>query len=519
MKLKESIPSNSLKVIDLYNKIDSGLLDTSPDIQRKLVWKKQHKYAFIQTILLNYPFPEVYIASAEMDVEKLQAKEIVVDGQQRLNAIVDYIKGINDFKNQNKVKPFDDLEIDEKREFLNYSVTVKDLKHLGMDVISEVFQRINSTDYSLNSNEILNAKFGGGEFAIFCKQLADIEYQVSEESTDVLVNPASREIITKFFKDNSIFSDNDIKRMFDSQYIMLISTTILEGKYFGRSSRINHYLEKYNLEFSNYNQVLDLILKSINAIKRLNLSSGSYWYNKANLFTLIIELSKIDVSKIDFEKLERALFDLESKVDLYFNGDEEELKLLSADEAKFFEVSRQGSHELPSREHRGRVIRNILEQSSTDYSEPAVITEVVEPQVINSAEFVNKNTSSLTEKGILFAKLIPTETGLAKSIMDATSKVRDFLQIKGIHDYSTQEFGPQNKSKIEGYFIDGDLNKIATEISLYRSNGRGDFRIWFSDLRDFANSNEELALIILDDKINILNISKYDYSTFIQGIN
>ena len=63
MKLKESIPSNSLKIIDLYNKIESEFLDISPDFQRKLVWKKQHKYAFIQTILLNYPFPEVYIAS------------------------------------------------------------------------------------------------------------------------------------------------------------------------------------------------------------------------------------------------------------------------------------------------------------------------------------------------------------------------------------------------------------------------------------------------------------------------
>jgi len=74
MKLKESIPSNSVKIIELYNKIDSEILDTSPDFQRKLVWKKQHKYAFIDTILLNYPFPEVYIASSIMDLENLKWK-------------------------------------------------------------------------------------------------------------------------------------------------------------------------------------------------------------------------------------------------------------------------------------------------------------------------------------------------------------------------------------------------------------------------------------------------------------
>lgn len=93
MKLKSSIPSNSVKLIELYNKITSGALITGPDYQRKLVWKKQHKYSFIETILLNFPFPEIYIASDEMDIEKLQAREVVVDGQQRLTTIVDYIKG------------------------------------------------------------------------------------------------------------------------------------------------------------------------------------------------------------------------------------------------------------------------------------------------------------------------------------------------------------------------------------------------------------------------------------------
>ncbi|MFT6443448.1 MAG: hypothetical protein ACJASM_003009, partial [Salibacteraceae bacterium] len=63
MKLNASITSNSVKLIDIYNKLNSGSLVSSPDFQRNLIWKKQHKYALIQTILLNYPFPEVYIAS------------------------------------------------------------------------------------------------------------------------------------------------------------------------------------------------------------------------------------------------------------------------------------------------------------------------------------------------------------------------------------------------------------------------------------------------------------------------
>ena len=97
-------------------------------------------------------------------------------------------------------------------------------------------------------------------------------------------------------------------------------------------------------------------------------------------------------------------------------------------------------------------------------------------------------------------------------IMDATSSVREFLKTMMVHDYDTQEFGPNHKIKLIGKFINLD-NEVSTEISLYRSNGRGDYRIWFTDLKSFAGAEEELALIIKDGIINVLNVSKFDYST------
>lgn len=508
LKLKESIPSSTIKIIDLYNKIEANLLDTSPNFQRKLVWKKQHKYAFINTILLNYPFPEIYIASADIDVNNLQAKEIVVDGQQRLNTIVDYIKGVNDFSNQSKIKPFGELSVFEKKEFLNYPVSVKDLKDLPETTVKEIFRRINSTEYSLNTNEILNAQYGDGEFAIFCKQLADEKYIVSETDTDILIDKEKRKIFNDFFKNNNVFTENDIKRMFDSQYIMLITSTILEGKYFGRSLKINNYLENYNYEFKNYNEILDIILNSIQVISKLGFAKESYWFNKSNLFTLIIELTKVDTSKLILEDLERALFDLESKVDIYFNGDEEDVKLLTSDETKFFEVSRQGSHELSSREHRGKVISSILNESLVEQNIPLTSGEALEEMNINA----------LTEKGISFSKLIPTQTGLAKNIMDATSTVREFLKINKVHDYTIQELGPTNKIKKVSQFVLQNFDKQQTEVSLYRSNGRGDFRIWFRDLGSFASANEELALIVVEDEITVLNISRYEYIQYINTL-
>ncbi|MCC9018087.1 DUF262 domain-containing protein [Flavobacterium lipolyticum] len=502
MKLKASITSNSMKLIDVFNKITSGALITGPDFQRKLVWKKQHKYAFIKTILLNFPFPEVYIASSEVDVVTLQAKEIVVDGQQRLTTIVDYIKGSGDFANQNQVTPFDELSIDDKKDFLNYSVTVKDLKDIGIDNIKEVFKRINSTDYSLNSNEILNAQFGDGEFSIFCKQIVYKDFEPSEEITDVILDSNTKTKLNSFFEDKKIFSDNDVRRMFDIQYIMLLTSTILEGKYFGRSTRINHYLEKYNGSFDVHQSILDKVIKSIHLIDSLKLSSSSYWFNKANLFTLIIEFSKVDENLIDLDILESKLLELEKKVDVYFT--DEDISMISDEERKYFEFARQGSHELAAREHRAKVIRDLITESTAKAEGEAKAEIEIE------IEIENKNLEMLANHNIDFSILIPTETGLKKSIMDAVSGVREFLKTNDLHNYETQESGPDHKKKLEGYFIT-DTDKIKTEISLYRSNGRGDFRIWFSDLKSFVSEKEELALLNIEKTIYILNVSRYNY--------
>ncbi|MCT3947834.1 DUF262 domain-containing protein [Elizabethkingia anophelis] len=490
-KLKESIPSNTLKILELYNKIELGTLDTSPNFQRKLVWKKQHKYSFIETILLNFPFPEIYIASAEVDIVNLRAIEIVVDGQQRLNAIVDYIKGRNDFAEQNKITSFKSLNDDEKKEFLNYPVSVKDLKDIGDENIKEIFRRINSTEYSLNANEIINAQFGDGEFAIFCKQLADKDFQVKEEMTDIRILNEDRELVNKFFFDNKIFTENDVKRMFDSQYLMLLSATILDGKYFGRNTRINHYLEKYNAEFSGYEEVLKKLINSIKLINSLKLPLDSYWYNKPNLFNLIIEFKNLDINEVSVSRLERKLLDLEEKVDIYFSGDEDDIKLLLPEETKFFEVSRQGSHELSAREHRAIVINNIINEAKKS----------------DNDELESSNITIFNSDQIDYVIIIPTATGLSKSIMDATSTVREFFKSKGIHDYESQSPGPDHKIKIEGFFVNEQEDKKTT-ISLYRSNGRGDYRIWFTELNSFAQAEDRLAITYQNNVIKVYNLSR-----------
>jgi hypothetical protein len=327
----------------------------------------------------------------------------------------------------------------------------------------------------------------------------NLDFNPTIEITDVVLPEETKTILNEFFSLKKVFSVNDVKRMYDTQYIMLISSTILEGNYFGRNSKIEFYLKKYNLNFEAHDKVIFGLLNSINIINQFKFPVDSYWFNKANLFTLLIELNKLNSSDIDLEKMELKLLELAKKVDIYFT--DEDISIVNDDERKYFEYSRQGSHELAARLHRGLVIQKIIEASK-------VITEVH-----SNDELVQRNITFLDGMGTQYSILTPTETGLNKSIMDAVSSVREFFAKQGIHDYEPQDWGPENKEILIGQFNTSVTENRDTNISLYRSQGRGDYRIWFSDLKNFAEAGDKLVIKYVDSQIEIMNISKTDYTT------
>lgn len=367
IKLSSSIPASNTKIIDLFNKIEEGKLELRPYFQRKLVWRKAHKYKFIDTILLNYPFPEIYIATGKIDTTKLKSIEWVVDGQQRLSTIREYILGSGDFESQDVVKGFDDLIEVEKEEFLNYRVILRDLTTIDEKTIQEVFTRINSTEYALNTTEKLNASFGDSEFVLFCKQIIDEEFD-EESLVKLRVPDESRERIIDFFhKDSDIFSDADIKRMNDLSFMMILVATLVSG-YFHRNTEVQKYVENNFEEFPESEFILDKLLEIIEFINSLLLSNESYWFNKANVFTLIVELAKIDVSMINKEMLKDKINSIEESSWQYYK--EDDIENIPVKFRKYIEIAKEGVNNKKARISRGEIIREILEECSENVSLP-----------------------------------------------------------------------------------------------------------------------------------------------------
>ena len=81
--------------------------------------------------------------------------------------------------------------------------------------------------------------------------------------------------------------------------------------------------------------------------------------------------------------------------------------------------------------------------------------------------FETKNVKFLVDKQVEFATIQITETGLKKSILDATAPFRAYFKEKNIHDYETQLQGPEHKRVVDTYILTEEKQHHA-KTSLYR---------------------------------------------------
>ena len=169
--------------------------------------KDKEKDHFLDTILRGYPFPELYLADGEVDLETGEGTQLLVDGLQRVSTIIEYFDASPNLGLL--TIPHIDLEEAAKRAFLQYDVAVRDLGSIHRDEIVEVFRRINATKYSLLDIEVNNAVYAGAK--------------------KICGEPSQRSV----FIENDVFNVRDFKRMGDLRSALTIVITLLRG-YFNR---------------------------------------------------------------------------------------------------------------------------------------------------------------------------------------------------------------------------------------------------------------------------------------------
>src|SRR5438552_14249534 len=112
---------------------DEGTLNMRPPFQRNPVWLDPQKAYLIDTILRQYPVPEVYLQ--EVADEEGQEQVVVVDGQQRIRACLEFIEG--SFPLDSEKSPeygevvFDHLPPEAKKRIYEYKFVVRVLPEAG----------------------------------------------------------------------------------------------------------------------------------------------------------------------------------------------------------------------------------------------------------------------------------------------------------------------------------------------------------------------------------------------------
>jgi hypothetical protein len=170
-------------VVRKYNK---GKVIISPNFQRGFVWSKKQMSQFVESVLLNFPLPPLYI---NQDIE---GNYIVVDGRQRITTLHQFINDEFKLQDLEALTSLNGKKFSELDGILQSKIEDKKLNlylikpSVPIEVVYDIFYRINTKGTSLNRQEIRNCIFLGKATELL-KRLAESES--FKQATDNGISP------------------------------------------------------------------------------------------------------------------------------------------------------------------------------------------------------------------------------------------------------------------------------------------------------------------------------------------
>lgn len=337
--------------VSWFNKThQAGELELNPPFQRNPVWTDSQKSYLIDTILRGYPIPELYMQ--ECVSADGQERHVVVDGQQRIRACLDFVEGRFGLTETDteawRDLLFDDLSEDQKMAVYGYSFQVRLLPQMPDEEIRAMFARLNRNVVALNAQELRHATYWGA----FITSMEKI---------------ANDSVWTKF----GLFTPNDVRRMLDVEYVSELTVGFIHGVQ-NKKESLDKWYVAYEVEFEDqveveamFPRVADEIVSTLPGIR------DTRWRKKSDFYTLFLCMAQrhasLPLTRDQRASLATALTDFGDRVTAILREDQE-FQAQNDDEREdhgsvyALNVSRAAS-DMQSRKRRAEVLNDVINRA------------------------------------------------------------------------------------------------------------------------------------------------------------
>lgn len=353
MKLIEQIDIQPQSAKWLYDLNDKGLLEVDNSFQRNYVWTLRNQVQLIESILLGYPIPEIYLWRTGTDEDTGDTKYSIIDGQQRCGAIFQFIASTfklrETYLDENsskfteiKDRHFKDLESEDKKALWAYIFSIRLVRQeVQREDIVKMFLRLNSNNMTLNPQELRNAEFEG-EFMNLASELSELD----------------------FWDKNKIFGVADRRRMRDISFVSTLLVFMKKGitEDIGNSN-LNQIYDLYNDEYPDKEkdeETFESILIEIERIINSNSDRMKMLGRQVHFYSLFTVLYEI-LSEQD-KLTDQQILNYQNFIDNYDNDEilEKYYKEIMPDIYQYKSLSKEGTRQKSNRFERYRILKKII---------------------------------------------------------------------------------------------------------------------------------------------------------------
>ena len=321
----------------------------APYFQRRAVWSEKARSYLIDTILRGLPLPKIYMRH-QIDPKTRKSTREIVDGQQRLRAILDFLEdGFKVLKTHNP--EYGNLDYSElpkhvQDEFLKYEISTDLIIGSEDELVLDIFARLNTYTVKLNKQELLNALYFG--------DFKQTVYYLGRE-------------FYKFWIDNKILTHHEILRMEDAELASELVIAMVEG--IQSKNVLESFYDKYDDKFPIKEKITNdfkIVMDTIGGIFGDNLSNSKFHLKPHfySIFCVIYDIKyglknspvkkKINIQSNIYPKIRTGIGELEN----IFNEPRKYKKYI-----KFIDAFTRHTTNAPERKLRNEVISNIILKS------------------------------------------------------------------------------------------------------------------------------------------------------------